>query len=126
MEYHVAVICVCLPAVRHLLVRAFPGLDSAPHGSTDACVNDDSGSGAERNVSRSGASRGRGLWSRKTLTDTESERDTVVLSVRRSTGSNDAEQQPADVRVSNSPEKKEGFGLSILDRCKVNGGHNRP
>ncbi|CCC13087.1 hypothetical protein SMACR_06305 [Sordaria macrospora] len=144
VEYHVAVICACLPAMRQLLIRAFPRLDSAPGGSNDGCAGDGGGAGAKRNVPRSGThrprwpgqqgggtGRRRGPWSRQIPTETESERDIVLGSVRRSTGGNavevmevvDVEQQPADVRILNSTEKREGFGLSIVGRWKENGGH---
>ncbi|KAK1780242.1 hypothetical protein QBC45DRAFT_391735 [Copromyces sp. CBS 386.78] len=52
VEYHVAVICACLPAMRQLLVRAFPRLES--DGGNDACAGDGGGAGTGRNVPRSG------------------------------------------------------------------------
>ncbi|KAK3399945.1 hypothetical protein B0T20DRAFT_350108 [Sordaria brevicollis] len=147
VEYHVAVICACLPAMRQLLVRVFPRLESNIGKSDGSNGGDGDASGARRNVPRSGtdqyqwygqqhqSSRGlkkerrrKGeLWTREVPTETESERNIVLGSFRRSGGSHnvevleadDVERGSVDGRMlagssMDSTEKREGFGLSIV------------
>ncbi|KAK3487520.1 uncharacterized protein B0T23DRAFT_446287 [Neurospora hispaniola] len=125
VEYHVAVICACLPAMRQLLVRVFPILESnvgKSNGSHGVGVGagDGVGNGAGRNVLRPGTHQyqwqgqsrditGRNRWplTRARATETESERDIVLGSFRSSARStdvevlevDDVERQSAGVRI---------------------------
>ncbi|KAJ4380940.1 hypothetical protein N0V85_008701 [Neurospora sp. IMI 360204] len=154
VEYHVAVICACLPAMRQLLVRVFPRLESNI-GKSNASNGAGAGGGgcdAGRNIPRFGTyqhqwhgqsrgvnGRNRGPWTRAKATETESEREIVLGSFRRSAGSNDVEvlevddveRESADGRIlasslMDSTEKREGFGLSIVGCLTEDGGRVEP
>lgn len=140
--------------MRQLLVRVFPRLESNI-GKSNASNGVGAGGGgcdAGRNTPRSGThqyqwhgqsrgvnGRNRGPRTRAMAAETESEREIVLGSFRRSAGSNDVEvlevddveRESADGRIlasssMDSTEKREGFGLSIVGCWTEDGGRVEP
>ncbi|EAA32567.1 hypothetical protein GE21DRAFT_5544 [Neurospora crassa] len=139
VEYHVAVICACLPAMRQLLVRVFPILESnigksnGSHGvGVGAGAGDYVSNGAERNVlrpethqyqwqgqSRGVTSRNKGPWTRARATETESERDIVLGSFRSSARSTNVEVLEVD------DVKRQSAGVRILAASSLDSAEKR-